>query len=99
MGNNLITLLQYFETDDPELYKSKIKFIEDNSIEDMELNFTEEEYVDGQLVKVIQNYEIIHSILFIYTLYNVEKYLFFCEQIHEMWQYWQEYFTQSTLLK
>jgi hypothetical protein len=35
------------------LYKTKIKFIEDNSIEDMELTFIEEEYSDGQLVRVI----------------------------------------------
>jgi hypothetical protein len=39
--------------DDPELYKTKIKFIEDNRIEDMELTFIEEEYSDGQLVRVI----------------------------------------------
>ena len=35
------------------MYKTKIKFIEDNSIEDMELTFIEEEYSDGQLVRVI----------------------------------------------
>jgi len=48
----LIFLLQYFETDDPMLYKSKIRYIEENNIEDMELTFSEEEYEDGQLVRV-----------------------------------------------
>lgn len=52
----LLTALQYFETDNPELYKTKIKFIEDNDIEnmeDMELMFSEEEYNErGQLVRV-----------------------------------------------
>ena len=39
---------QYFETDDPELYKTKIKFIEQNDIEgDIELSFSEEEYIQG----------------------------------------------------
>ncbi|XP_071161964.1 apoptosis-resistant E3 ubiquitin protein ligase 1-like isoform X1 [Mytilus edulis] len=44
---------KYFETDDPDLYKTKIKFIEDNSIEDMDLTFSEDEYVDGHLVKTV----------------------------------------------
>lgn len=38
---------QYFETDDPELYKTKIKYIEENDIDGMELTFSEEEYVPG----------------------------------------------------
>ncbi|XP_052269096.1 apoptosis-resistant E3 ubiquitin protein ligase 1-like isoform X1 [Dreissena polymorpha] len=38
---------KYFETDDPELYKTKIKYIEENDIEGMELTFSEEEYVVG----------------------------------------------------
>lgn len=47
--------MQYFETDDPELYTTKIKFIEDNDIEDMELTFTEEEYNErGQLVRTVE---------------------------------------------
>ncbi|XP_070180625.1 apoptosis-resistant E3 ubiquitin protein ligase 1-like [Littorina saxatilis] len=46
---------KYFETDDPELYTTKIKFIEDNDIEDMELTFTEEEYNErGQLVRTVE---------------------------------------------
>jgi hypothetical protein len=40
-------MLQYFETDDPELYKTKIKYIEENDIEGMELTFSEEEYSVG----------------------------------------------------
>ncbi|WAR20444.1 AREL1-like protein [Mya arenaria] len=38
---------KYFETDDPELYKTKIKYIEENDIEGMELTFAEEEYLPG----------------------------------------------------
>ncbi|KAL5008817.1 hypothetical protein ScPMuIL_014398 [Solemya velum] len=45
---------KYFETDDPELYKTKICFIENNNIDDMDLTFSEEEYsTSGQLVKVV----------------------------------------------
>ncbi|XP_041353724.1 apoptosis-resistant E3 ubiquitin protein ligase 1-like isoform X2 [Gigantopelta aegis] len=45
---------KYFETDDPEFYKSKIKFIEGNDIDDMELTFSEEEYSpSGHLIKVV----------------------------------------------
>ena len=47
--------VQYFETDDPELYTSKIKFIEENDIEDMELTFIEEEYTErGQLARTVE---------------------------------------------
>lgn len=45
--------LQYFEQDDPDLYLSKIKYILENDVEEMELCFVEEEYdKDGQLLKV-----------------------------------------------
>lgn len=44
---------KYFEMDDPELYKTKVRFIEENDIDDMELTFMEEEYSDGQLQQVI----------------------------------------------
>jgi len=40
-------VLQYFETDDPELYKTKVRYIEDHDIEGMELTFSEEEYIPG----------------------------------------------------
>ncbi|XP_076442500.1 apoptosis-resistant E3 ubiquitin protein ligase 1-like isoform X1 [Babylonia areolata] len=46
---------KYFETDDPELYATKIKFIEENDIEDMELTFIEEEYNEqGQLQRTVE---------------------------------------------
>ncbi|OWF42185.1 apoptosis-resistant E3 ubiquitin protein ligase 1-like [Mizuhopecten yessoensis] len=44
---------KYFETDDPELFKTKVRFIEDNDIDDMELTFSEEEYLDGQLQRLV----------------------------------------------
>ncbi|XP_013781434.2 apoptosis-resistant E3 ubiquitin protein ligase 1-like isoform X1 [Limulus polyphemus] len=46
---------KYFEQDDPDLYVSKIRYILENDVEDMELTFTEEEYDNnGQLVKVVE---------------------------------------------
>lgn len=48
-----LIFFQHFESDDPELYETKIKFIEENSVEDLELYMVEEEYDDsGHLVKV-----------------------------------------------
>ena len=38
--------------DDPDLYVSKIKYIEENNVDDMDLVFSEEEYKDGHLDKV-----------------------------------------------
>ena len=42
-------LSQYFETDDPELFKSKILFIRDHNVDeqDLELVFADEEYTPG----------------------------------------------------
>ena len=48
-----IVILQYFEQDDPDLYVTKIRFIEENDVEDMDLTFQEEEYRDGRLDKVM----------------------------------------------
>lgn len=46
--------VQYFEQDDPDLYLSKVKYILENDVEEMELYFVEEEYdKDGQLLKVV----------------------------------------------
>ena len=45
-------LFQYFEQDDPELFMTKVKFIEENSVDDMDLVFAEEEYKDGRLDRV-----------------------------------------------
>ena len=45
-------LHQHFSDDAPELYHSKIKFIEDNTVEGLELTFSDEEFgSDGNLVR------------------------------------------------
>ncbi|GFR60823.1 ubiquitin protein ligase protein [Elysia marginata] len=45
---------KHFETDDPEYFTTKITFIENNDVDDMELTFAEEVYSpQGQLLKVI----------------------------------------------
>ena len=47
------SLPQYFESDDKQLYRSKIKYIEETDPEDLGLVFAEEEYdVQGRLEKV-----------------------------------------------
>ncbi|XP_043667543.1 apoptosis-resistant E3 ubiquitin protein ligase 1 isoform X2 [Vespula pensylvanica] len=47
--------VKYFEQDDPDLYLSKVKYILENDVEEMELYFVEEEYdKDGQLLKVAE---------------------------------------------
>lgn len=44
---------KYFEHDDPQLYLSKIKYIEEHDVSDMELFFSEDEYDEqGKLVRV-----------------------------------------------
>ena len=44
---------QYFQSDDPQLYLSKVKYIEENDVTNMELTFVDEEYDEnGQLLKV-----------------------------------------------
>ncbi|EEC07756.1 ubiquitin protein ligase, putative, partial [Ixodes scapularis] len=46
---------KYFEQDDPDLYVSKIKYILENDMDDMELYFCEEEYTStGQLLKTTE---------------------------------------------
>ena len=47
---------KYFERDDPELYVSKVKYILDNNVDDMELYFTEDEYdlSSGRLIRTIE---------------------------------------------
>ncbi|PSN50365.1 Apoptosis-resistant E3 ubiquitin protein ligase 1 [Blattella germanica] len=45
---------KYFEQDDPDLYLSKVKYILDHDVEEMELFFVEEEYDKfGQLIKLL----------------------------------------------
>ena len=39
--------LQYFESDDPDLYTTKIQFIRDNDVSDLGLVFAEEEYSEA----------------------------------------------------
>ena len=47
------TLPQYFESDDKDLYRSKIKYIEETDPEDLAIVFAEEEYdQQGRLQKV-----------------------------------------------
>lgn len=46
---------KYFETDDPEFYKSKVCFILNNDVSEMDLVFAEEKYSKtGQLEKVVE---------------------------------------------
>ncbi|XP_067009797.2 apoptosis-resistant E3 ubiquitin protein ligase 1 [Anabrus simplex] len=46
---------KYFEQDDPDLYLSKVKYILDHDVEEMDLYFVEEEYdCSGQLIKVAE---------------------------------------------
>lgn len=46
---------KYFEQDDPDLYVTKIKYILENDMDDMELYFCEEEYTSsGQLLKTTE---------------------------------------------
>ena len=35
-------VLQYFETDDPELYTTKVKYVKESDVSDLELMFAEE---------------------------------------------------------
>ena len=53
-GFNSLLPWQYFETDDPEFYKTKVCFILNNDVSEMDLVFAEEKYSkSGQLEKVI----------------------------------------------
>ncbi|XP_023722301.1 apoptosis-resistant E3 ubiquitin protein ligase 1 isoform X3 [Cryptotermes secundus] len=46
---------KYFEQDDPDLYLSKVKYILEHDVEEMELYFVEEEYDKfGQVIKVVE---------------------------------------------
>lgn len=49
--------VQYFETDDQEFYKTKVCFILNNDVSEMDLVFAEEKYSkSGQLEKVRQHF-------------------------------------------
>ena len=43
----LLYTLQYFESDNPELYTTKIQYIRDNDVTDLGLVFAEEEFDPG----------------------------------------------------
>ncbi|KAK2167204.1 hypothetical protein LSH36_31g04034 [Paralvinella palmiformis] len=45
---------KYFEKDDPDLYTQKICYIENNDVDDLDLTFSEEEFYDGKLIKVVE---------------------------------------------
>ncbi|CAB3359356.1 Hypothetical predicted protein [Cloeon dipterum] len=46
---------KYFEQDDPDLYLSKVKYVLENDVDDMDMYFYEEEYDRfGQLIKVAE---------------------------------------------
>lgn len=45
---------RHLEQDDPSLYVSKVKYILENSVQDMDLVFAEEEYEAGRLVRVVE---------------------------------------------
>lgn len=40
-------MLQHFESDDPDLYTTKIQYILENDVTDLDLKFVEEEFVSG----------------------------------------------------
>ena len=44
--------LQYFESDDPDLYRTKIQYIRDNDVSDLELLFADEEFSDNGTAQV-----------------------------------------------
>lgn len=55
---------QYFETDDQEFYKTKVCFILNNDVSEMDLVFAEEKYSkSGQLEKVRQHFGKEHPLL------------------------------------
>lgn len=59
---------QYFETDDQEFYKTKVCFILNNDVSEMDLVFAEEKYSkSGQLEKVRQRFG--KEIVFIFFFY------------------------------
>ncbi|KAG7246620.1 hypothetical protein CRUP_030111, partial [Coryphaenoides rupestris] len=54
-GGGGVVAGQYFETDDQEFYKTKVCFILNNDVSEMDLVFAEEKYSKaGQLEKVVE---------------------------------------------
>lgn len=61
--------MQYFETDDQEFYKTKVCFILNNDVSEMDLVFAEEKYSKlGQLEKVRQHFGKEPPLIFIFFL-------------------------------
>lgn len=61
---HFVFLTQYFETDDQEFYKTKVCFILNNDVSEMDLVFAEEKYSkSGQLEKVRQPFGKEHPLL------------------------------------
>jgi hypothetical protein len=52
MSNDLT--FQHFEQDDPDLFTTKIKYILENDVEDMEMVFAEEQYSEGGKVEEVR---------------------------------------------
>ncbi|GAB6024585.1 hypothetical protein CHUAL_009733 [Chamberlinius hualienensis] len=44
---------KYFEQDDPDLYVTKIKYIIENDVDEVDLRFSEDVYEEGKLVEVV----------------------------------------------
>lgn len=62
--------MQYFETDDQEFYKTKVCFILNNDVSEMDLVFAEEKYSkSGQLEKVRQHFGKEPPLIFIFFKY------------------------------
>ena len=52
---------QYFESDDPELYTSKVQYIRENDVSDLELVFAEEEFSDDGTAEVSGGHSHTHT--------------------------------------
>ena len=53
---------KYFEHDDPPLFLTKIKYIEENDVSDMELTFSEDEYDEqGKLLRVNYRFDLLSA--------------------------------------
>lgn len=48
----VVFCIQYFESDDPDLYTAKIQYIRENDVSDLELVFAEEEFTEDGTAQV-----------------------------------------------
>lgn len=73
--NFFLDCSQYFEQDDPDLYLTKVKYILEHDVNDMDLYFTEEDYdQSGQLVQV--SYPLVCFYFIINSLSNETFFIF-----------------------